>query len=384
MRKRKVLFFADGLYGGGAEKVLQTLLKYLNKDLFEITLYSVKEETLDDLYPNDIVYRYIFYRWNSEESFWKRLRKRVVNKFKLLIYYHLSPTIFYSLFVKGKYDVEVAFIEGYATRIVSGSTNKKSKKIAWIHTNLEKNHWTAIAFQNVKEEQNAYTKFVQVISVSQSVQVITEKLFKDIHNSITLYNPIDADNIVKLSSQIVPFNKSSEKIRIISVGRYVQQKAFHRLISITAQLVTAGYDIELWLIGEGEQRPLLEKQIANLKLKDRVFLTGFQNNPYPYIKNADLFVCSSLIEGYSTVVTEALILGIPIVTTDCAGMSELLENGQYGLITENSEESLYQGIKYILDNPHLLEYYRSKIKDKSKDFAVANLMRPIEELLQNN
>lgn len=377
---KKILFFTNGLYGGGAEKVLQILLQHIDKSKFEITLYSLKQEKLNTLYPKNIIYRYIFSSYPEQSSFLRKFLVKCKNKILLWIYYHCSPRIFYKLSIKGSYDTEVAFIEGYATRIISGSSNQGSKKIAWVHTNLEINHWTAIAFQN-NEEEEVYTKFDQVISVSQSVQTTTEKLFKNINNSITLYNPIDANNIIELSSQFVPFNKSSQRIRLVSVGRYVQPKAFYRLVSITARLITEGYGIELWLVGEGEQRILLEEQIEKLNLKDRVFLTGFQNNPYPYIKNADVFVCSSLTEGYSTVVTEALILECPVVTTDCSGMSELLLKGECGIITENDEDALYKGIKLYLDSPSTQQRLKRNIRMFNTRFNIHSLMNKIEIIL---
>ena len=379
---KKILFFTNGLYGGGAEKVLQTLLQHIDKSKFEITLYSLKQEKLNNLYPEDIIYRYIFSSYPEQCSFLKKFLVKCKNKILLWVYYHCSPRTFYKLFIKGSYDTEVAFIEGYATRIISGSPNLNSKKIAWVHINLKINHWTTIAFQNKEEEEEAYTKFDQVISVSQSVQATTEKLFKNINNSITLYNPIDANNIIKLSSQSVPFNQSPQRIRLVSVGRYVQQKAFHRLVSITARLVTEGYDIELWLVGEGEQRILLEKQIEKLNLKDRVFLTGFQNNPYPYIKNADVFVCSSLTEGYSTVVTEALILECPVVTTNCSGMKELLLDGKCGIITENNEEALYKGVKLFLNSSSIQLQLKQNIRKYNNRFNIHSLMENIEQVLK--
>lgn len=378
---KKILFFTNGLYGGGAEKVLQTLLYYIDKSKFKITLYSLRQEKLNNLYPKDIIYRYIFSSYSEQSSFLRKILVKGKNKILLWIYYHCSPRIFYKLFIKESYDTEVAFIEGYATRIISGSPNPNSKKIAWVHINLEINHWTTIAYQNSKEEEEAYTKFNQVISVSRSVQATTEKLFKNINNSITLYNPIDTNNIIQLSSQFVPFKESLQRIRLVSVGRYVQQKAFHRLVSITAQLITEGYNIELWLVGEGEQRIALEKQIESLNLKDRVFLTGFQNNPYPYIKNADVFVCSSLTEGYSTVVTEALILECPVVTTDCSGMKELLLNGKCGIITENNEEALYKGIKLFLDSPNIQQQLKQNIRIFNTRFDIHSLMNNIEKIL---
>lgn len=378
---KKILFFTNGLYGGGAEKVLQTLLHYIDKSKFEITLYSLRQEKLNNLFPKDITYRYIFSSYPEQSSFLRKILVKCKNKILLWIYYHCSPRIFYKLCIREAYDIEVAFIEGYATRIISGSPNPNSKKTAWVHTNLETNHWTTIAFQNKKEEEEAYAKFYQVISVSQSVQATTEKLFKDINNNITQYNPIDANNIIQLSSQFVPFNESLQRIRLVSVGRYVQQKAFHRLVSITARLIIEGYDIELWLVGEGEQRTALEKQIESLNLKDKVFLTGFQNNPYPYIKNADVFVCSSLTEGYSTVVTEALILECPVVTTDCSGMKELLLNGKCGIITENNEEALYKGIKLFLDSPNIQQQLKRNIRIFNARFDIHSLMNNIEKIL---
>lgn len=378
--RKKVLFFADGLYGGGAEKVLQTLLQHIDKDKFEITLYSVKQEVLNDLYPEDINYHHVFSSCSDNASVWKKLSVRGLNKIKLFVYYHFSPTWFYRLFIKGKYDTEVAFIEGYATRIVSGSTNPKSKKIAWVHIDLEQNHWTDIAFRNLTEEQTAYAVFDMVVSVSKSVEETTKRLFPEIIKTIVLYNPIDLKSI-RLQSQSELLIPKDSSIRLISVGRYVPQKAFHRLITIVSRLLKSGYNLELLLLGEGDERIKLETQIQSLGLQNHVFLLGFQNNPYPFIKSADLFVCSSLTEGYSTVVTEALILEKPIVTTDCAGMRELLLDGRCGLITENNEDALFEGIKSVLDSTDLYVQYLENIKNTNSRFDISALMHGIESIL---
>lgn len=97
------------------------------------------------------------------------------------------------------------------------------------------------------------------------------------------------------------------------------------------------------------EREKLEKLIMDNHLSDVVFLYGYKENPYPYIKSSDVFICSSYAEGFSTVVTEALILGVPTVTTDCAGMRELLGDSHYGLIVKNSEEGLLEGITQMID-----------------------------------
>lgn len=187
--KRKIVFFVNSLYGGGAEKVLQTLLRHLDPHKFDITLYSLHKDKLDKNYPSNIAFRYIF-----GHSKWR-------NYIKILIYNHFSPSLFYRLFVRGKYDTEVAFIEGYSTRIVSGSTNSKSKKIAWVHIDLQNNHWTDIAFHNRKEEDTCYKMFDAVVAVSETARQASLNLFPGIKRAIVLYNPIDSREIILKSKE---------------------------------------------------------------------------------------------------------------------------------------------------------------------------------------
>ncbi len=381
--RKKVLFFADGLYGGGAEKVLQTLLQHLDKDKFEITLYSMKQEALNDLYPQDINYHYVFSSCSESASVWKKLRVCCLNKIKLFVYYHLSPTWFYRLFIKGEYDTEVAFIEGYATRIVSGSTNPKSKKIAWVHIDLEQNHWTRIAFQSLNEEDKVYQKFDLVCAVSKTVSDVTQKLFPNIRQSLVIYNPIDEQQIVKKSMETFHNDKwIQSNITFISVGRLVHQKGYDRLLPIFKRLVNEGYPISLNILGTGTNKEKLEAYIGENNLSEYISLLGYVNNPYPYMVKSDIFVVSSRSEGFSTVVSEALILGMPIVSTFCAGMDELLgSKSEYGILTKNDSKSLYLGIKKILDDRLLYTSYREKARRRGERFKIKYLMQSIENIL---
>ena len=125
----------------------------------------------------------------------------------------------------------------------------------------------------------------------------------------------------------------------------------------------------------------MKQYIQKNHLDAFVKLLGFHSNPYKYIVQGDLFVCSSRSEGYSTAVTEALILGVPVITTDCSGMMELLKNGECGIITPNDDEAFYQGLKSLLTDASLLEHYRQKAIERGKDFTIESLMKPIEDLL---
>lgn len=377
--KKKVAFFVNGLYGGGAEKVLQTLLRFLDYGKFEVTLYSVLQEKVGDEYPSNIDYKYI-YGSTEGKSFVSRILTLSRNKIGLWIYDNCSPSLFYKLFIKGRYDVEVAFIEGYATRVVSGSNNIESKKIAWVHTDLENNHWTDICFHSFEEEKRSYQQFDHVVAVSDYVREVNKRLFPGIKGGGTLYNPIDSVEIIQKSKEAT--YKVHDTVRLVSSGRFTPPKAFDRLLRIVKRLKDNHYPVELWLLGEGELREEFEAFICENKMTDYVTLFGFQANPYKYLCACDLFVCSSVAEGFSTVITEALILGVPVVSTEVSGVREQLgDNSEYGLRTENSEDALYEGVKRLLDDTQLFVYYQKKAKIRGNEFQIDSLMAEVEKLL---
>ena len=120
-------------------------------------------------------------------------------------------------------------------------------------------------------------------------------------------------------------------------------------------------------MGNGELRASLEEQRERLGLNSYVTFLGYNPNPYKFVKNADLFVCSSLHEGFSTAVTESLIVGTPVITTLCSGMTELLGDNEYGVITENNEQSLFDGLVNIL-NDYNLSHYKKMAEMRGEKF----------------
>lgn len=377
--KKRVLFVINSLWGGGAEKVFQTLLCNLDRDKYDITVYSVNQACLEAPYPTvGVEYRYLF--GQSAKSGLERFKLRLTNKLKLLVYYHLSPTWFYRLFVRGRYDVEVAFIEGYATRVVSGSTNKRSKKLAWVHIDLEKNHWTDIAYRSRKEEESVYSRFDSVPVVSGSVCTSMKSLYPKLETLLVVQNPVD-EKFIRSQSAAFKAEFPSAAIKLVSIGRLENQKGYDRLLPIVKRLIDDGYDLSLTILGDGTQRRSLESYIDDNDLSEMVSLPGFQSNPYPWLAGADLFVCSSRSEGYSTVVTEALVLGLPVITTDCAGMDELLGSGRYGMIVDNDDEALYNGLKTLVSDFEKIGEYRNLVSERGKDFRLSTLMSQIETLI---
>ena len=378
--KKRILFLIESLSGGGAEKVLVTTLRHLDKEKFDITLCCiVNTGVYQKNLPSHIHYHYLI------EKPGKSIISNCFYKFKYKMIYNYLPTSLVSTFLHpSRYDIVVAYVEGFATKLVSHTRNVHLQKIAWVHIDLHSYHWTRSIFTNHREELDCYNQFDNIITVSNTVLHSFKKEFPSCSQPIqTLYNPIDSEEIKRLAQQPTDIIKDN-CFKLVSVGRLVKQKSFLRLLHIFNRFVVQGYEIELWLIGEGPERMLIEQFIRENKLTEHVKLLGFQANPYKYMKECDLFVCSSISEGYSTAVTEALILGIPVVTTLCSGMEELLQNGECGMITPNSEDDLFKGIKSLLDNRKLLDQYRQKAIKRGHDFSIDKLVSNVERFLLNS
>lgn len=379
MKKKNIAIFTENLYGGGVEKIQQIILRNFDYEKYNVTLYSNRKEVLSKLfYPSNIKYKYIFA--NSSQNKVLNLWGKVKNKIKLWVYYHFSPKVFYLLFINKRYDVAIAFIEGYATRLVSGIPNS-TKKIAWVHTDMENNHWTNVAYRNSNEEINAYSNFHKIVCVSKIILEKLNRIFNLTNKTIIIENPIERELIINLSK--IPLNNIKNKIRLISLGSLIDIKGYDRLLRIGKRLVEDNINFELLILGKGENEKQLLEYIKNNKLEQFIHLVGYIENPYPYIATSDIYICSSYAEGYNTAITEALILGKPVVSTECSGVKEQLgENNEYGICTPNTEEGLYEGIKQMLNN-NTLAYYTQKAKERGKDFTLEASMNQIYQLIES-
>lgn len=376
---KKVSIIIESLSGGGAEKVLSTMLQHIDFNRFEINLCCIVNTGKYIKSLNKLVkYSYILPEY-SKLNWLQRIIYRV--KYKL-VYNYLPLRIVYQAFLPKECDIEIAFTEGYATKLLSHSSSKKSRKIAWVHCDLYNFHWTKNIFKSLNNEEKCYNSFDQIIGVSNDVTESLLRLLPGIRSkTITLYNPVDSNKITSMSLQPISITYSSDNIKLISVGRLTKPKAFDRLIRIIAKLISENYKLELWILGDGELRAELNQLIEDNNVSDCIKLLGFKDNPYSFYAKSDLFVCSSITEGFSTAATEALILGIPIVTTNCSGMYELFGERECGIITENSENSLYLGIKRAISNPELLSHYRKEAQSRGKCFSLEQRMSEIEALL---
>lgn len=363
---KKILFVMPNLRGGGAEKVLIDVLRNIDKSKFDITLLLFnKGEVYDDQIPKNINVKCI-------NDIMKFIPSRI---WGIIAKYY--PRLFYKFIIKEEYDIEIAFMEGLATRFVANSNNKDSKKVAWVHIDLLKKHWTKNMFLKGKEEE-CYNEFNDLVFVSNDAKTAFNNLFKvNKPNKHVIYNPIISHEIEAKSREK---NITFKEFTILSVGRLDYQKGYDRLIKVHKDLVKV-YPHKLIILGEGPERGNLEKLIETFNVENSVELKGFIKNPYPYIKAADLFICSSRQEGYSLVVAESMVLEKPIISTNITGPREVLNDGEYGSLCRNSEDGIKETLKEVLENRKLLDVYKEKSIKGKKSLDYKSIINDIEKLL---
>lgn len=366
----KVLFLIHDLGQGGAEKVLVNLVNNMDRSKFDISVTvlfggGVNEQFL----APDIHFHTVF-------------SKEVPGNSKLMKL--LTPRQLHKLCVKEQYDIEVSYLEGPSARVISGCQNPGTKLISWIHVEQHTMDKLAGSFRNEKEARACYNRFDQTVCVSQYVHDDFCKLLDFQKPCRVLYNTVESDKILDGAGEAAPELKDDGKIRLIAVGTLKQSKGYMRLLQIIKRLRDEQYPVHLYILGIGPLQPEMEEYICQNELQDTVTLLGYQTNPYKYVSKCDLFVCASFAEGFSTAATEALIVGTPVCTVEVSGMKEMLgESNEWGVVTENSEEALCQGIQGLLNNPAMLACYKEKANERGKTFNTENTVHAVEEMFEN-
>lgn len=368
---KKVLFFIHDLGIGGAEKVLVNLVNNMDKSCFDITVQSLFGGGVNEQFLNtNIKYRVCFKKSFPGNSHYLKLFK---------------PETLYKRFVKEHYDIVVSFLEGSCARIVSGCNDNNTKTVSWIHCKINDYRTAAIGFRSFSEAKRCYFHFDNTVCVSKWVKNYFTELFNFNKPIEVLYNTNESSQIIKRSNEEIHEAVFSRGVvNICSSGKIAKVKAFDRLARIHKRLISEGINNRVYIMGIGSEKKAIENYLSDNGLTKSFIFLGYQMNPYKFIRKCDLYVCSSLSEGFSTSVTESLIVGTPVVTTLCSGMQELLgENNEYGIITENNEDSLYEGIKKMIVTPGLLEYYSDRAKERGKDFSTEKTVKAVEEMLNN-
>lgn len=384
--KKNILFVVDNLKMGGVTKVLGNLLNRLDYSLYDVDLLILHYyEDMKFKYPSSVK---IITAGNDlnliDENIGKLLKEKNVIKIikKALFAFSIKTGIIKKKILNNrkkalnkKYDIEIAFGDGFPYLYTAYGDAKK--KIAWMHSDVLVKDYSARYYNRMKK---AIQSMNACVAVSEKVGESYIKKYSA-NNVNVIQNVIDDDEIIKKSNlltQDIEFDK--KQLNFISVGRLDYSKNYEMMLKNAIKLKNEGFNFKVYIIGDGEEKEKLEKIIIENNMEDVFILCGRRDNPYAYVKNADMFLLSSRYEGLPTVIIEALILHVPCLSTDVAGIKQIL-NGKGGIISKNDEEDFYIKWKNILLDPNII----TKLKDQLIDYRYDNdvIIKKINKLFNN-
>lgn len=367
---KRILFLIHDLGPGGAEKVLVNLVNNLDRTKFDITVMELFGGGVNAQFLKKDVRLITCHR---------RAIRGNSHIMKLL-----TPQQLYRRYIKDPYDIIVSYLEGPCARIVSGCTDSETKLVSWIHIEQKTKKRASVSFRSYKEAVDCYRRFDRTVCVSDTVRKDFLSLIPLDKPIDVLYNTNESTQIMAAAGEQVPAGVfSDDEIKLIGVGKILTSKGFDRIARIHGRLRSNGYPVHTYILGVGPQQEQIEKYLLENDLCDSFTFLGYQTNPYKYVSKCDLFVCASHAEGFSTAATEALIVGTPVCTVEVSGMKEMLgEHNEWGIVTENNDEALYNGIKRLLDDPELLSLYKEKAVEHGKTFSTENTVRAVEDMLE--
>lgn len=378
--KKKVLFYNGSLRMGGIERVLVEVLQNLDRSNLDIDLVIEdgirslnvfekdipKDIKLYYLKPEEIIKKTDFYRQNRKNPFYKIM-------YNLMMAYegYVKKENLKKIVKDKHYDVVIDFDMGLSKQI--DLINAK-KKIAWVHSSIEK--WY-VKDSRIKRLGERLKKYDKIVTICDAMKESTEKLYPFLKNKmIRIYNPFNFERIIEHSKEKVDKNLKEyyEKDFIVSVMRLTENsKDFNTLISGFKLAKEKGIKEKLYILGDGSDREKIEEKIKKEGMEREIILLGNVKNPYPWIKKAKILVHSSRFEGLPTVLLEGLILDKIVISSDCpTGPREILENGEIGyLYNVRDYKKLGELIVQNLENSDInLDLIRERILKYSKDVVI--------------
>ncbi|WP_129689740.1 glycosyltransferase [Gottfriedia acidiceleris] len=368
---KKVLFVVDKMVLGGAEKVLVDIINNLPKNKYEITIFA--------LFDGGELSNHIHNGVKSISWF----NKQYKGIYRIIKY--MDPKKIYTDNIKEEFDIEISFKTGMPEKIVAASPNNKSLKIAWIHGDMTYQNYGLENHRSKKRQLDCYSKFDRIVCVSEKCVEGFMDVIGDFKKFSVIHNGVDIDNVRLLANERKELDYSSDKVIFSTISRLNYEKGIDRLILAVEKLVKEKLtDFHIYIVGGGILKNDLQDMINERSLNDYITLLGAKSNPFKYVNGSDAFILSSRSEALCISVIESMALELPVISTNCGGVTEIIGDSEFGILVENSQEGIYQGLRQFIQKKLLLkEIYTKKSSERSKDFSLNSMISKIEVLFEN-
>lgn len=393
---KKVLFMIINMNVGGTEKALLNMLNKIDSSKYDVTLFMLEEygEFLSEI-PSFVKIKY-FNEYDKLKPFIKEppqllAKKLIKNKkyikgFSILFTYSISKVskdmrYYYRYILKHykkideDYDLAVAYAGpmDFITYFVLNKIKAK-KKVQWIHFDVTKTRF------NKDFARINYKKFDKIFTVSKEGKNKLLHLIPSLKGNIDIFFNIISANLIKdMSRKEKSFNDNFDGLRILTVGRLSSEKGQDLTIPVLKRLIDEGYNIRWYCVGDGSDKNNYIEKIKSLNLENDYILLGAKLNPYPYMKDCDIYVQPSRHEGYCITLAEARCFNNPIITTDFTGANEQIKHEKTGLVCDISEEEIYRALRRLLDDKALFNNMKNNLDKERVDST--NEISKLDKLL---
>lgn len=376
----KILVLHGHLSMGGEERVLLNVLRNLielgyNVDLL-ITWNHGENNLFENEIPKKVNYEFLFDNYNGKSKIIKeiyRLRTKTTYLKKVE-----------KIIEEKKYDV----IIDYSSNLLKYKNfDIKVPIFAWIHFSLT--FGEKLSGEKVEKYKKQYKKYDKILTICDTMKdEFVEILGMDKTKVELVYNPINLEIIRKKAEDVNPkYGNYLKEDYFLQVSRLTQQKQPEHLVDIYYKLKQRGIKEKLYFIGNGEKVKLIRQKIKEYNLEDDIILLGQIENPYPFFKNAKLFLHTAKYEGLPTVLLESLAFGTPVVAYDCpTGPKDILgKNSEYGeLIPLNDKDTFVKRVYELIDNNEKYENYKKMSLIRANDFSMETNKLKLKKLVEKN
>lgn len=377
--KIKLLFRHRSMEMGGVEKVMLSLLNNLDKEKFDMTvLLSLNQGELRNEFPHHV--RKIYLVDGKEDLSTNPVLQKIQllqRKWKLEKFRKNSEKIDREI-LKNEFDVEIAMTYNDFEPVLQ-SSNKKSKKIGWFHSEIDLPKLQPL----VPKILEHFPQFDQMIYCSEKIRNTMHQEHPKLNypKEEVIINAIPIEEIKQKADEKIP--DFGQKPVFVSVGRLHTRKGFHKLMDAHHQLIKEGFQHSILIIGDGEELPNLLNQQKKLGVEETFTFAGNKMNPYPYIKNADFFILPSESEAWPLVIAEALILKKPIIATKVGDIEMIIDDQKTGYLIDYKTEEIYAAMKEFITNKTLVEDIEKYLENIENQFDNQKIFNQIEEMIDN-